>query len=659
MTNEDQPTVLQLPGTAEEPALLVRHARSPGPSVIYVHGATFPSGLSVAYRLDGRSWMDDLQARGFDVWAFDFAGYGGSERPRGFEADAGGRAPIGRVDDAVAQLARVVALVRSRTQRERVSLLAHSWGTLVAGRYAGLHPQHIERLVLFGPPAQRSGPAAQEVGGWRLVSIEQQLARFVEDVPAGEAPLLIEPTLAQWGPAYLASDLEAASRHPVPAVKIPAGPQADIAAAWSGALAYEPARISAPTLIVRGEWDGVCDDRDAAWLLEHLGSRDKRDMKLPRGTHLMHVEHGRERLFEATAQWLLPVALADAPAARDPYPLYAALREQGGFAFHEGLSLWVASSAQAVEAALAHPALRVRPPAEPVPAALQGTPAGQVFGGLMRMNDGPLHADAKPRAVSALSLLSTARVRDAAQRVAQRLDSADALNEALFDAPLALLSELFGLADGDRDALVRDLRALVAGWSPRATPAQRNAAQAPAERLLQRFDGDANRIGLFTQTCEATAALIGQTLVALQREPDLWDTLLHGDEAARDALLAEVARHDAPIQNTRRFAAETLTLCGHTLQPGDGVLVLLASANRDAARHAEPDRFDVRRYLLPDTPPPLTWGAATHACPGQRLSRSIAAELLRGWQAAECDLRALLANWTYQPSPNARLPRFV
>src|SRR5213593_2787332 len=84
-----------------------------------------------------------------------------------------------------------------------------------------------------------------------------------------------------------------ATRQPVPMVNIPAGPQADIAAAWSGALAYEPARITAPTLIVRGEWDGVCDDRDAAWLLHRLGSRDKRDVKLPRGTHLMHLEHGR------------------------------------------------------------------------------------------------------------------------------------------------------------------------------------------------------------------------------------------------------------------------------------------------------------------------------------------------------------------------------
>lgn len=64
-------TVERLAGAAGEPALLIRHAPGPGPIVLYVHGSTFPSALSVAYRLDGRSWMDDLRARGFDVAATD------------------------------------------------------------------------------------------------------------------------------------------------------------------------------------------------------------------------------------------------------------------------------------------------------------------------------------------------------------------------------------------------------------------------------------------------------------------------------------------------------------------------------------------------------------------------------------------------------------
>jgi pimeloyl-ACP methyl ester carboxylesterase len=48
--------------------------------VLYVHGATFSSALSIAHRFDGRSWRDDLVAAGYHVWGFDFLGYGASDR---------------------------------------------------------------------------------------------------------------------------------------------------------------------------------------------------------------------------------------------------------------------------------------------------------------------------------------------------------------------------------------------------------------------------------------------------------------------------------------------------------------------------------------------------------------------------------------------------
>ena len=49
-------------------------------AVLYVHGLSFPSALSIAYRFDGRSWADHLTDAGFDVWALDFLGFGGSDR---------------------------------------------------------------------------------------------------------------------------------------------------------------------------------------------------------------------------------------------------------------------------------------------------------------------------------------------------------------------------------------------------------------------------------------------------------------------------------------------------------------------------------------------------------------------------------------------------
>jgi hypothetical protein len=42
--------------------------------VLYVHGATFPSALSIAHRFDGYSWRDHLNAAGFHVWGLDFIG---------------------------------------------------------------------------------------------------------------------------------------------------------------------------------------------------------------------------------------------------------------------------------------------------------------------------------------------------------------------------------------------------------------------------------------------------------------------------------------------------------------------------------------------------------------------------------------------------------
>jgi pimeloyl-ACP methyl ester carboxylesterase len=72
--------------------------------VLYLHGATFPSALSVAYRFDGVSWRDALCSAGFDVWALDFLGFGGSDRYPEMEADANANAPLGLAADVVGQV---------------------------------------------------------------------------------------------------------------------------------------------------------------------------------------------------------------------------------------------------------------------------------------------------------------------------------------------------------------------------------------------------------------------------------------------------------------------------------------------------------------------------------------------------------------------------
>ncbi|MHB8449658.1 MAG: alpha/beta fold hydrolase [Mycobacteriales bacterium] len=301
--------------------LFLRHRSTCGagrgapPAVLYVHGATFPSALSVGYRLDGRSWVDDLSATGFDVWAFDFAGFGSSARYPRQDREPAGLAPLGRAPEAAPQLLQVLEHVVEARGGGRVSLLAHSWGTIVAGLAATCRPELVDRLVLFGPITRRTLaglPDPASLGGWYPLTVHAQYDRFVEDVPAGQPRVLTEQ-FQQWAEDWLATDPTSHSRTP-PSVRTPSGPLADIIAAWSGQLAYDPGLIEAPTCIVRGEWDSLCTDDDARALFDALtGAPLRRDVKISGGTHLLHLESGRRALYREAATFLLG---ADSPPSR-------------------------------------------------------------------------------------------------------------------------------------------------------------------------------------------------------------------------------------------------------------------------------------------------------------------------------------------------------
>jgi alpha-beta hydrolase superfamily lysophospholipase len=151
------------------------------------------------------------------------------------------------------------------------------------------------------PAAAAGAPAHYPLSLWA------QYRRFVEDVPRGQAQALDEAHFQAWGEAFLATDPGAGTRTP-PSVMTPGGPQADVLALWSGQALYDPSRVIAPTLLVRGEWDSVCADADAQLLLRSLGSTDKTLVTIEGATHLMHLESGRGLLYNAVNTFLRRVA---------------------------------------------------------------------------------------------------------------------------------------------------------------------------------------------------------------------------------------------------------------------------------------------------------------------------------------------------------------
>ena len=300
-----------IPGPREGMRLFLRRlgaaGKSRGQSVLYVHGATFPSALAVAHRIEGRSWRDALCEAGFDVWAFDFYGFGHSDRYPEMAGPADAGPPLGLAAEASRQLAATVAFILAHDRRTSLSFISHSWGSMPVGLFAAQHAAAVDRWVMFAPLARReplryetmpSGPA------WRLISIEAQWDRFVEDVPKEERPVLSRPHFDAWAKAYLETDPESATHTPS-AVKTPSGPFVEILRAWHGELAYDPSKVLAPIAIIRGAWDGLVQDADARWLFDAFSrSTNKRDIKIARGTHLMLLEDERGALWNASINFL-------------------------------------------------------------------------------------------------------------------------------------------------------------------------------------------------------------------------------------------------------------------------------------------------------------------------------------------------------------------
>jgi len=380
-----------------------------------------------------------------------------------------------------------------------------------------------------------------------------------------------------------------------------------------------------------------------------------------------------------------PVAAA---THADPYPYYAALRLGAPLAWNERLRLWVASRADVIEQVLqAHGALRVRPAAEPVPRAIAGSPAGEVFGHLIRMNDGAAHSAHRPALQRALAGLDLDAVYASALQVAQRVQQQQGqqpLSDTLFSMPVQSVAHLLGFADDVLPQVDHWMRDFVACLSPLSTPDQLQRASQAASQLMVRFEALAagtaprhgtllaavlaesasdaalsrsllaNLAGLLSQTCEATAGLVGNSLIALMRDPSLRPSARTRD--GLQAIAEETARHDPSVQNTRRFAAEAVTIAGADVAAGDTVLVLLASANRDPAFNPEPDRF----MPLRERRRMLGFGHGMHACPGQALACTLAAASLQALlqqHAADLDAQRL-RGWSYRPSVNGRIPVF-
>src|SRR6476620_10181922 len=149
---------------------------------------------------------------------------------------------------------------------------------------------------------------------------------------------------------------------------------------------------------------------------------------------------------------LVPLDPISAVTAPDPYEFYAELVAERPLFFDDRLHLWIASSAEVVAAVLASPGCHVRPVSEPVPKPLVTSAAGDVFGSMVRMNDGERHRALKRAVERAFESLPFPSVERAARGQAQTFAAAHgapadgrAVTRFAFRFPIFVIAALLGV----------------------------------------------------------------------------------------------------------------------------------------------------------------------------------------------------------------------
>lgn len=360
---------------------------------------------------------------------------------------------------------------------------------------------------------------------------------------------------------------------------------------------------------------------------------------------------------------LVPDPIAAVTAA-DPTRVYADLAARGAMIWHDERQAFIATRGGSIRAVLDHPACLVRPASQPVPTALVGTAAGDIFGRFVRMTDGQDHRWAKDAIGAVLAAVDRDEVGRLTRHWTDRLHASRA-DRLAFDVPVHVVGAMLGIPD-DRLALVSAwTRRFADGIAPHA-PAEAIAgavsvaddlraacsslvnttgAGTLARKLRDAFtaagptdqdDVVANLVGLLIQAHDATAGLIANTVAHLVAHPSVIDT--GAPIPAQVMPVVElVSRGDPSIQNTRRFVSADVAIEGTSIPAGSQVVVLLAAGDDDPASACP-------------------FGHGRHACPGQEMACAIATACVETLIAAGALPDTLPSPLSFLPRANARIP---
>ncbi len=277
-------------------------------TLVMMHGATYPSASLFDVPVEGESFMDALAQAGYDVWAVDARGYGGSTRPPEMSQAPEAGKPLTPARVAVRDLRAAVDFVRRHRGVEQVGLLGMSWGSTVVGAFAAEWGEHVAKLILVTPLWLARAPLRIDAGGplgaYRVVDPKAFEASWRIAAPEPRRGTLIPKGWFEvWKQVTLATDPDAPTAG---TIRAPAGAIQDVRDHWTaGKPLYDPASIRCPVLVIAAEWDidvPIDMAQDLFGKLTH--ARYKRMVEIGEGTHMVLMEKNRRQAFDAVVAFL-------------------------------------------------------------------------------------------------------------------------------------------------------------------------------------------------------------------------------------------------------------------------------------------------------------------------------------------------------------------
>jgi pimeloyl-ACP methyl ester carboxylesterase len=241
-------------------------------TILFIHGSSMASQPTFDLQVPGRpelSVMDAFARAGYDCWCLDNEGYGRSAKHRDIIYD-------------IACGADDIAAAADHIERMRAAgpLLVYgiSSGALKAALFAQRNPGRVKRLALDafvwtgeGSPTleqrRKKLPEYQAAGNRRPIDRAFVHSIFTRDHP-GTADIAIADAFAD---AILALD-----------DSVPIGTYVDMCLHLP---VVDPAKVTCPTLIMRGQYDGIASFDDLIAFFTRLPNPDKQFAVMPGIAH--------------------------------------------------------------------------------------------------------------------------------------------------------------------------------------------------------------------------------------------------------------------------------------------------------------------------------------------------------------------------------------